>query len=63
MLNYKFFVTADVIEADKVYDLESFNHTVLASEASEEDKLVKGIQVDVESWLPQASKIYNISKI
>ena len=62
MLNYKFFVTADVIEADKVYDLEAFNHTVLASEASEEDKLVKGIQVDVESWLPQASKIYNISK-
>lgn len=62
MKNYRFFVTADVTTSDKVYDLGKFSKKVLAANASEDDKLINGIQLDVDAWLPQAAKTYHISK-
>ena len=63
MNNYRFFTTADVITTthDSVIEIEKMKRTVLASDTSEEGKALYNSIVDVNSWLPQASKVYNIS--
>ena len=62
MKNYRFFTTADVIQQPNVIEFEKFRKTVLASDATEEEKLISQIPVDVDSWLTQAAKTYHISK-
>jgi len=62
MTNYRFFTTADVHQATKVVELKDLHKKVLASDASNIDKAIYNIPLDVKRWLPQASKIYKISK-
>ena len=61
MHSYKFFTTADV-HSDKVLDMKDLHKRVLASDADATDKAIYNIPLDVKRWLPQASKVYNISK-
>lgn len=59
---YRFFITADVHQTSGVKELKNLQKTVLASSASEIDKRIFNIPLDVNRWLPQASKTYKISK-
>lgn len=62
MANRRFFVTADVVKTSKVVDMKNVSSKRVLASGSEEDRLIQGIPLDIKSWLPQASKVYKISK-
>lgn len=62
MKTYKFFTTADVHSTNNVVEMKDLHKKVLASDASNIDKAIFNIPLDVNRWLPQASKVYHISK-
>jgi len=62
MTNHRYFVTADVINtSEKIIEVEKVNKAVLAASTSEEDTALYNSILDVKSWLPPASKVYDIS--
>jgi len=61
-MNKRYFITADTIDfSSKVIDIAKVNKQVLAASSSEEDTALYNSILDVKSWLPPASKVYNIS--
>lgn len=62
MFNYKFFTTADVHSSDNVVEMKNLHKKVLAADASNTDKAIYNIPLDTNRWLPQAAKVYHISK-
>ena len=62
MKNYRYIVKCGAGKAEKPVEYSKFKKTVLSSNMNEVEKAIQGIPLDIEDWLPQAAKEYNISK-
>lgn len=62
MKTYKYIINCGTGKAEKPIEYSNFRKTVLSANMSETDKAIQGIPLDIDDWLPQAAKEYNISK-
>lgn len=58
---YRYIIQSSVLRTEKPVELNKFNKKILAANMDETERAISALPVDVEDWLPAASKQYHIS--